>query len=157
MQAFLQYGHLRKAVGVELAESRFNLAKKAVYRLAKLYPDRFRIAKNSSTLVQLKDLSNRVLEFRKQNLFECSEAAYADIVICQTHVHQLCLETLSSFLQSFKRNSRVLCFENLFKVSDTNRSFFDQIPVNESEEDRFETTWSRSSGHHFFLFRRKNP
>jgi hypothetical protein len=151
MQAYLQFGNLEKVVGVELAETRFALAKKAVIKLVNLFPSRFKVTHSTEFMVRISDDSDRVLEFRKQNLFHCFDIDSADITICQTHISDDSIPKLPGLFKLLKPKSRVLTFENL-QAKGLCEIGVSQLLMNVSDVDRFETTWSRISGHHFFLY-----
>src|SRR5205085_1905192 len=126
MQAYLFFTNVTKVVGVELAESRFRLGKEAVKRLAKIFPETYTLIKDEALVVSVVDSSGRSLEFRKQNLFECTDAVEADIIICETHFPRTTYPKLGQFLANMKSGMRTLCFENLANV-------YAQDGVSESE------------------------
>jgi hypothetical protein len=160
MQAYLFFTNVTKVVGVELAASRFKLGQEAVRRLAKLFPETYTLVHDEPLSVSIVDRAGRTLEFRKQNLFECTDAVEADIVICETHIPRSTYPRLAQFLGTMKHGMRTLCFENLTNVYIADGISEAEMPlqplhINVDREDRFKTTWSRDAGHHFYLYEKK--
>jgi hypothetical protein len=155
MQAFFQFPNIEKAIGIEMARSRFKLGVDALRRLAQDLPDEFTLEINDEDSVILWDRKGRSLEFRCGDLFDCTDGVeQADVLICETHFSSEIMSKLISFLEKMKPSSRVLTFENLSNHVKETPLQFEQLAVNVEWEDRFPTTWNKT-GHHFFLWKKK--
>lgn len=158
MQAFLQYPGLKKVVGVELAYTRTLRAHSALRQLAKINPkyqlhepkDARTLAEQTWASITEGDAEQRMLELRRGNLFEC-DCTDADVVICETKITEVRYPDLAAFLCKLKRGTRVLTYENLDRVFVHSQVESPFQAIN-SQDDRYVTTWSMDTGHHFFLW-----
>lgn len=89
MQIYLQYPHLRAVVGCELTSSRASRASTAMHRLIKSRKHA-RITQHDgiTRMIEPDRTQFRTLELRQQDLFACTDAWHADVVILE--VSMLC-------------------------------------------------------------------
>ena len=166
LQAFVQFPNLDKVVGVELAQSRFVLGEKAAltlvaetrengnseYRLVSRVP-----SKRIVIAQTMEDGRDRILEFRKGNLFAATDCHDADIVIAQTNFPAETQVKLCRFLGCLKPGCRILTYLNLWQLWKRSPMMFRQMDINRSHDDRFATSWSMHRGCHFYLWERMYP
>ena len=92
LQAFAELPHLRRVVGVELAQTRYLAGEAALRRLADARPERFRLAGGEPGMwVRLEELSlaeatARTLEFRCGDLLQIDPAEMAEADV-RKHKH----------------------------------------------------------------------
>ena len=166
LQAFVQFPNLDTVVGVELAASRFVLGEKAALKLvaethgsgslryhllSRVPGERIMVAQTMS------DGRERVLEFRKGNLFSATDCHEADIIIAQTNFPTESQIKLCRFLGCLKPGAKILTYLNLMPLWKRAPIMFRQLDVNRSPEDRFATSWSMHRGCHFYLWERLKP
>ena len=166
LQAFVQFPNLDRVVGVELAQSRFVLGEKAALTLVAETRDngasRYRLLSRvpSERIIvaqSMIDGRERLLEFRKGNLFAATDCHDADIVIAQTNFPTEMQTKLCRFLGCLKPGAKILTYLNLFPLWKRAPIIFRQLDVNRSPEDRFATSWSMHRGCHFYLWERSHP
>jgi len=159
MQAWLQYPNLKKVVGVELAYTRTLRAHNALRNLARVNPQRYTLHEPKDSKTPLEQCwasvtegedQERVLELRRGNLFEC-DCSDADIIICETKITEARYPDLAAFLSKLKKGTRILTYENLDRVYAYAQVENPFQPIN-APDDRYLTTWSMDTGHHFFLY-----
>jgi len=159
LQAYIQFSNLLKVVGVELAYSRFVLSEKAALTLVKEWPDEYTLVKrvpNQSIVVSTVNAAGeeRILEFRRGNLFAATDCHDADIVIAQTNFPSETQIKLCRFLGCMKPSCKILTYLNLLPLWKRAPLMFRQLDINRSLNDRFATSWSMHRGCHFFLWER---
>jgi len=165
MQCYLQHQNLTYVLGVELARTRYYLGEQALLRMIKFFPDEYSLVFHEAVdprrlRIAVKDSKNRIMEFRKQDLFavrdEQGHGLDSDIIITETHFPEATQLRLCKHLNGMKKGARLLTYENLHKTygsKEVNIAMpFKQLEINVSEEDRFPTTWSTVRGHHFYLW-----
>ena len=166
LQAFVQFPNLDKVVGIELAQSRYVLGEKAALTLiaetrdsgASRYRLLSRVPSERIIVVQaMTDGRERMLEFRKGNLFAATDCHDADIVIAQTNFPAETQTKLCRFLGCLRPGAKILTYLNLMPLWKRAPIMFRQLDVNRSPKDRFATSWSMHRGCHFYLWERSHP
>eukprot|EP00455_Lapot_gusevi_P004573 TRINITY_DN11885_c0_g1_i2.p1 TRINITY_DN11885_c0_g1~~TRINITY_DN11885_c0_g1_i2.p1 ORF type:complete len:159 (+),score=21.91 TRINITY_DN11885_c0_g1_i2:72-548(+) len=149
IQAFLQFPNLKKIVGVEFAPTRYTRARTALQRISSHKP-----SLTFDYVQDAKEDNGRVLEFRQGNLFHATDARDADIIILQTDFKEPQYPELITFLNGLKKGVRMLTYKNLLNIYDALHlsSPFEQMAINVSSFDTFQTTWSNA--HHFYLWQK---
>lgn len=155
LQSFLQYPNLKKVVGVELAQSRYEKGEAAVQKLVSSV-EGFEIAHlevRKNVAMRTKS-DNRTLEMRRANFFEVQGINEADIVILETKINPTKYGELTDLLQRLKSGTKLLTYENLTEVYAAvhKENPFIRLPINEDSSDRFKTSWDPDNGHHFYLW-----
>jgi hypothetical protein len=156
LQVFLQYPHLKSCLGVELSPSRYQLGHAALERFVKMQENNFFVLEKKRNSIQIKNKKTHgILEFRSQNLFEV-DIREADIVVLETNIPDNVWPKLRKYLKQMKQGARILTYEDLNKVYGEQKitQYFSQLPINHELKDRFNTTWSPTNGHHFFIWTR---
>jgi len=173
MQAFLEYPSLEKIVGVELAYSRFKKAECAIAQLAENTPgdnvvwslsklengtrlienfkDPKRVKEDTKAIVRPKS-RERTLEIRRGNLFHVPECKEADIIVCETKIRPVKFRELCLLLNTAKKGTRILTYENLDEVYQCAKidTPWKRLPIN-TADDVFPASWC-TQGTHFHLF-----
>ena len=98
----------------------------------------------------------RKLDIICNSLFSMEDiVAESDIVICETQILPESYSSLVILLSKMKSGARLLTYEDLNTIYDSNQSSFPftQLEINKNNlEDRFKTTWATNKGHHFYLW-----
>lgn len=166
--AFLSYPNLTKVVGVELADSRYKLAAKALIRLAAVNPTLFRLERPNADVVRLwmsndiqpeaedtessgksksDDMKSsmkpipRLLEFRRQNLYECEDclgSSGGDIVICELEIPAQSWGRFTGMLNRMKLGARLMMLKALPPIYQATKT---EMPFAKISLDCFATTW----------------
>lgn len=160
--AFLSHPGLTRVVGVELAQSRYKLAVNALALLASHNPSLFRIEKPNADVVRLwmsssaesvqdgkqpegKSASNkpaqRLLEFRRQNLYECEDClgpTGGDIVICELEIPASSWGRFTGILDRMKTGARLMMLKALPPIYAATQT---PMPFAKISLECFATTW----------------
>uniref|UniRef100_A0A6U4GL22 C2H2-type domain-containing protein n=1 Tax=Phaeomonas parva TaxID=124430 RepID=A0A6U4GL22_9STRA len=156
IQAFLQYPNLTFVYGVELAESRYEIAVNAARSLCKLFPTSYEITTDERTRIVVTSMDGkaRKLEFELGSMFDTPHVATADIVLLETDVLTSCHEETCNMLRKMPPISMLLSYLDLEMMWDSDDYPFVQHRENRDLTDRYPTSWSVSRGHHFYLWMR---
>jgi predicted RNA methylase len=178
LQAFLTYPNLMSVTGIELCVSRFQEAKRRMAALAFSNPDLFTWRSSADGLSGELIEGRRTLKIVCGDMFGCTEARHADIVICETNVPIERHADLAQLIGASKSNSRILMYHTLRTIpgvcielpsatlsSDQKHRdpIITMISIGHDRTNKFEqvapfdssvtTTWAREKGHHFDLWR----
>eukprot|EP01138_Halocafeteria_seosinensis_P014516 gb/GECG01014819.1/.p1 GENE.gb/GECG01014819.1/~~gb/GECG01014819.1/.p1 ORF type:complete len:292 (+),score=20.05 gb/GECG01014819.1/:1-876(+) len=112
LQSFLQFPNLKKCVGVELAYSRAIIACEAGRNLARNMPKHFRIEQYlPGVMVRVRSISskfgkNRILEFRRGNMWSCNCVKEADSIVLHTELTKESIRNFKELLSNMKIGCR---------------------------------------------------
>jgi len=99
-----------------------------------------------------KIVRERLLEFRRGNLFQATDCKDADIIVCETKIRPSKFKELCLLLNSVKKGARILTYEDLDEVYRVAKV---EMPwrrlSSNTPDDLFPATWS-AQGTHFHLF-----
>ena len=158
LQAFLQFPNLRRVVGIEIAHSRYLLAERSLTTLVEFFPDVFSLVfwtKGEKVCLRTRN-SERLLEYRRADLFRIGNINDADIVVLQTDFPPITYPGICKFVHALPQGTRVLTYLNLARIWDGTHNPFPFTRF--APGSRFLTSWSdKDSGHLFFLWRKTLP
>lgn len=158
LQAFLQFPNLRRVVGIELAHSRYELAERSLTTLVEFFPDVFSLVfltKGEKVCLRTRN-SERILEYRRADLFRIGNINDADIVVLQTDFPPVSYPHLCKFVHALPQGTRLLTYLNLARIWDAAQNPFPFTRY--ALGSRFLTSWSdKDTGHLFFLWRKTLP
>lgn len=155
LQAFLQYPNLLKAVGVELAQTRFAIAELALNRLIDVGDFELDEHKEGRLMrVRTRDRRRRVLEIRCENMWNAVDVGLADVLIMHTELPAASLTHLRKTIGRLKVGCRFVTYQDLnpYWRSTKTAAPFDQLDVNIDDADTFLTSWSSLRGYHLFCW-----
>lgn len=158
LQAFISFPNLKDVYGVELCQPRYLIGETALLRFVSLYPEDYVLVcwVKGSIISISSTKSRRQLTLQHGNLLDVSTISKADIVILETDLPQVAHPQLVEMLHRsvLRPGCRLLSYLNLRNVwSSQGQQFpFAQLAVNRSTHDRFLTSWSYTTGHHFYLW-----
>lgn len=153
IQAFIQFPSLEHVFGVELARSRFCIARDAARSLCALYPDEYEeLLCDSGRIVVERVGGGQVLEFVHGSMFDCAFVPRADIVLLETDVLAASHGETCEMLRRMRPEALLLTYLDLELMWDAESFPFVQHKDNKDLTDRYPTSWSVSRGHHFYIW-----
>jgi hypothetical protein len=111
----LEHAGLQRVVAVELCQSRFDVGVAGLRRFCTYNPKTFLVTsdKPGESFVMHHAIDGRQFEIRRQNLFDCIEAAEADIVVCETAFPEARYRNVLRMLARCKVGARIMLYHEL--------------------------------------------
>lgn len=163
LQVFLQCPSVKRVLGVELVESRFQLGAVALRRFVASNPKQFRLKDDTEgQLVKAEEIATgRLLEFRCSDFFTVGLdlTPRCDVIFFAVNIPCRLFPDLGTRLAQSKDGCRLFSYHALSTIwwSDAECPFH-QVEDNKPESDTYSTSWS-PQGFRFYVYvcDRKRP
>jgi len=163
IQAFLQYPNLTRVSGIELSESRYGIAEKAVLELARCMG--WEVETNEpgrvvrvSTPPGCGGALPRCLEVRHGNMWTAQKVGLADVLVMHTDLTETSVTHLRQLIDKLKVGCRFVTYQDLTPYWRRSKAPpFEQVSENLDDSDTFLTSWSSSKGYHLFCWEKIEP